>query len=363
MHVGSPTLADFARVGIVMRILVIGASGFIGPPLVRQLRARGHELAVLHRGTHVTPQGAIPIRGNRNELGQARDHIARFAPDVVIDLILSSERQALGLLETLRGMRTRIVVASSMDVYRASSVLHGIDSGPLQEVPLTEESELRGHAAYPLETIRRAQKIMAWVDEGYDKVAVERALRSAAEFRTAILRLPIVFGAGDHMHRLYPLLKRMDEGRPAILLAEEAAAWCASRGYVENVAAALALAASDERAAGQTYNVSTFSVSEQEWTRMIADAAGWRGDIVVLPRAQMPPHLLTPGNHAQHWTASSQKIRAELGYSEPVDLEESLRRTIAWERAHPPAEINPAQFDYAAEDAALARGVPCPPTN
>ncbi len=70
----------------------------------------------------------------------------------------------------------------------------------------------------------------------------------------------------------------------------------------------------------------------------------------------MPKHLLTPGNYAQHWTASSQKIRAELGYSEPVGLEESLRRTIEWERAHPPAQVDPAQFDYAAEDAALERG-------
>jgi len=32
---------------------------------------------------------------------------------------------------------------------------------------------------------------------------------------------------------------------------------------------------------------------------------------------------------------------------------EALRRTIEWERANPPA-YEPAQFDYAAEDAALA---------
>jgi nucleoside-diphosphate-sugar epimerase len=140
------------------------------------------------------------------------------------------------------------------------------------------------------------------------------------------------------------------------LLADDVAPWCAPRGYVENVAAAIALTAVDERAAGRTYNVSTFSMSEQEWTRRIAEQAGWRGDIVVLPRAHMPPHLLTPGNFAQHWTASSQRIRAELGYVEPVGLEESLRRTIEWERAHPPTAINAAQFDYAAEDAALARG-------
>jgi hypothetical protein len=29
------------------------------------------------------------------------------------------------------------------------------------------------------------------------------------------------------------------------------------------------------------------------------------------------------------------------------------RRTIAWERAHPPGNVDPASFDYAADDAAL----------
>jgi dTDP-D-glucose 4,6-dehydratase len=63
--------------------------------------------------------------------------------------------------------------------------------------------------------------------------------------------------------------------------------------------------------------------------------------------------LILPGNTRQQWVASSARIRAELGYREPVALDEALRRTIEWERTHPPT-IDPAQFDYAAEDAALS---------
>jgi dTDP-D-glucose 4,6-dehydratase len=63
--------------------------------------------------------------------------------------------------------------------------------------------------------------------------------------------------------------------------------------------------------------------------------------------------LILPGNTRQHWVASSKRIREELGYREPVTLDEALRRTIEWEGAHPPP-IDPAQFDYAAEDAALS---------
>jgi hypothetical protein len=41
-----------------------------------------------------------------------------------------------------------------------------------------------------------------------------------------------------------------------------------------------------------------------------------------------------------------------LGLVEPFSLEAGIERTIAWERANPPA-IDPKLFDYAAEDAAL----------
>jgi hypothetical protein len=61
-----------------------------------------------------------------------------------------------------------------------------------------------------------------------------------------------------------------------------------------------------------------------------------------------------PGNTAQHLVASSDRIRHELGYRESVPREEAIRRTIEWDRAHPPAQPL-SQFDYSAEDEALAQ--------
>ena len=51
--------------------------------------------------------------------------------------------------------------------------------------------------------------------------------------------------------------------------------------------------------------------------------------------------------------ASSERIRAELRYTELVDIDEAIRRTIAWEQSNPPTTIDP-QLNYDAEDAALA---------
>ncbi len=147
----------------------------------------------------------------------------------------------------------------------------------------------------------------------------------------------------------------MDDGRPAIVLDAGLARWRSARGYVENIAAAVALAVADERAAGRVYNVGEANaVPEAEWARRIARATGWRAEIVVVPRDRLPAHLAVDISTDQHWAVDSTRIRRELGYAEPVPADEGLRRAVAWERAHPPEWIAPARFDYAAEDEVLA---------
>jgi nucleoside-diphosphate-sugar epimerase len=183
---------------------------------------------------------------------------------------------------------------------------------------------------------------------------VERAIMSDPDLAGTILRLPMVYGPGDMFHRLYPYLKRMDDGRPAIVIQEDAALWRGPRGYVENVASGIALAATSPKAAGRIYNLAEAqSFSEVEWVERIGRVAEWTGSVLPVPVDLIPAHLKLPYNSAQHWTMSSARIRQELGYAELVPLETALARTIDWERANPPGEFDPAQFDYAAEDAAL----------
>jgi len=336
-----------------MTILVIGGTGFIGPHLVRQLARMGHSVTVFHRGSTNPELPAEHILGDRRDL-------ATFHPkaDVVIDLILSAGSQAKALMEAYRGVAQRVVAASSMDVYRACGVFHGSEEGPIAPVPLTEESALRTKLqTYPPPQVKMLQKIFGWLDDAYDKIPVENAVLGDHELPGTVLRLSMVYGPGDHLRRFHPILKRIDDGRRVILLQEGIAQWRSPRGYVENVAAAIALAAVSEQAAGRIYNVAEVpAFSELAWARKIAVATEWDGDFVVLPKERMPAHLLQPGNSAQHWEADSSRIRRELGYLEPVPLEEAIRRTVAWERANPPVEFSMHKFDYTAEDAAISAG-------
>jgi len=347
-----------------MRILVIGGTGFIGPHLVRELARMGHSVSIFHRGRTPADLPAESILGDRKDLAAIRPEV-----DVVVDLILSSGAQAKSLMETFRGVAQRVVVASSIDVYRACGVLYGSEEGPLDPVPLTEDSPLRTKLqTYPPAQIKMLQSIFGWFDDEYDKIPVEGAIMNHPDLPGTVLRLPMIYGPGDHLRRFHPVLRRIDDGRRAILFEEGWAAWRSPRGYVENVAAAIALAAVDERASGRVYNVAERpAFTELEWARKIATAAtnkfaaaatnktaGWDGEFITLPKEHIPAHLAPPGNTAQHWEADSTRIRQELGYQEHVPLDEGIRRTIEWERAHPPAEFNTHKFDYPAEDAAIS---------
>jgi nucleoside-diphosphate-sugar epimerase len=166
----------------------------------------------------------------------------------------------------------------------------------------------------------------------------------------------MVYGPGDRLHRLWPYLKRMDDHRPAILIQEDVANWRAPRGYVENVAAAIAMAV-DDRATRRVYNVAEQPpYSEIEWARKIAEVVGWTGTFVKLPKESMPEHLRMHCRCEQDWAVSSERIRRELGYGEPVPERIALERTIAWERNNP-SEVFRQAFDYTAEDQSRAAAV------
>src|SRR5579864_438693 len=158
-----------------MRILLIGGNGFIGRFTVSALRQRGHAVAVFHRGTTEAPAGVVEIRGDRNQLDASAKELKRFAPDVVIDLVISSGPQAEELMNFFRVASSRVVMLSSIDVYRAVGISHGTESGSLQEVPLTEESELRRSLhLYSPDGMQVMRQIFPWMTDDYDKIPAER---------------------------------------------------------------------------------------------------------------------------------------------------------------------------------------------
>jgi nucleoside-diphosphate-sugar epimerase len=336
-----------------MRILIIGGTGFIGPWVVRLLMGEGHMVVLFHRGETAAdlPPAVSHISGDRRNLSAFASEFRRFAPDVVLDMFPYAEQEAALVMQTFRGMVRRVVAVSSMDVYRAYGRFLRLEDGLPDPEPFAEDAPLRT-TLYPY----RASAEPSDLAYNYEKILVERVVMGDVELPGTVLRLPQVYGPGDPRHRLFEFLKRMTDGRPFILLEDGRAQWRWTRGYVENIAAAIALAVTDDRAAGRIYNVGeTAAFTDLEWIKRVGEIVGWQGALKVVSSAMLPEHLKLPYDWRHHLAADTARIRRELSYDESVSADEGLRRTVAWENAHPPKQIDQSRFDYAAEDAAHAK--------
>ena len=108
-----------------MRVLVIGGTRFIGPPVVRRLHAQGHDVTLFHRSKSAVelPEDIKHIFGDRNKLTDFCDTFKNIKPDVVLDMIPITEEHAQQVMTTFRGVTKCVIAISSQDVYRAYGIL------------------------------------------------------------------------------------------------------------------------------------------------------------------------------------------------------------------------------------------------
>jgi nucleoside-diphosphate-sugar epimerase len=288
----------------MMRVLVIGGTGFIGPHVARELCQRNHEVTLYHRGDHETvlapgarhfksEKAAMPVVDFPQELLGA-------GFEIVIHMIAMGERDARAVVRAFTGRAQRLVVLSSGDVYRAYGRFTRIEPGPIEEGLLTEESPLRS-ALFPY----RAQANSASdLNYFYEKILVEREAQGQADLPATILRLPKVFGPGSNADLATVYRNR------------NCPSWRWTHGYVENVAAAIALAALHPAASGQIYNVG------EAYTPTIAER------LKSLPASSVPGIDDNEHDFRQNIAYDTTRIRAELGYAELVSDNEAIRRTL-----------------------------------
>jgi nucleoside-diphosphate-sugar epimerase len=284
---------------------MVGGTGFIGPYVAKELCERGHEVTVFHRGHHES-ELLVDVRHVRSEL--AAMPVVAFPPDllgeqfeIVIHMIPMGEDDARAAARAFTGRAARLVVLSSGDVYRAYGRFTGLEPGPVEEGLLHEDSPLR-ETLYPY---RAHAKSSSDLNYFYEKILVEREVLGQTQLPGTVLRLPKVYGPGGNADLATGYGYR------------DHASWRWTHGYVENVAAAIVLAALHPAAAHRVYNVgeaNTPTIGERLRT--------------------LPPSNLQsadPGgyNFQQDIAYETTRIRKELGYSEPVSYEDGLNRTLS----------------------------------
>lgn len=278
-----------------MRCLIVGGTRIIGPYVVRRLHARGWDIAVLHRGVHraVLPEGVLRIADESAGIPVVRVPLAaqRFEPDVVLHMIAMGERDAEAAMDAFAGRTARIVVLSSGDVYRAYGRFVGTEPGPIEPTPLTENAPLRDRLFPYRRSATSADELNYW----YDKILVERAVQGRGDLPATILRLPKVYGPEENadLATVYGYRRQPH--------------WRWTHGNVENVAAAIALAVVDPRAANNVFNLG------EAHTPTMAER------LSRLPGRQVIVADETAKNFDQDIAYDTSKIRRELGFVEVID--------------------------------------------
>jgi nucleoside-diphosphate-sugar epimerase len=336
-----------------MRVLVIGGTNFIGPRVVRHLVNAGHNVTVFNRGLSQAPlpPEAQRIRGDHQSLSEFRDAFRYLRPHVVLNMILYSEQEAVAFMRTFTGIAERVVGVSSMDVYQAYSLFRGDVSGP-PAAPFDEGSPLR-HNLYPYRSVATGPE--DWLYH-YEKILVERVVMGVPQLPGTILRLAKVYGPGDKQHHFASYLRRIDDGRPTILLDARKAEWRWTRVYVDDAAAGIAMAVTSREAANRIYNLGEAeALTEAGWVERLGEVTGWEGRVVAIPEEMLTEHLAEPYDWTHHLVADTSRMREELGFQASVTRHEALQETVRWERAYQAVESCPEQHTYEAEDQVLER--------
>ena len=259
----------------------------------------------------------------------------RFEVDALIDGIALTARDADDVLTAVPGA-LRMVVLSSMDVYRAYGALQADTES--DALPLDETSPVRPER-YPYR-----DKLPGMDD--YEKLDVEdRFLWRGA----TVVRLPMVYGEHDKQRREEPILRRLRAGRTRIPIG--AANWLWTRGYVGEVARGVRLALEHEATAGEVFNLGEArTATMRAWIEQIVAAANGQAELVHVEDRRLPPDLGVTAAIRQHLLVDSSKARAMLGWVH-ADPAETVRRSVRWHLEHPPAD---SADDWSADDAALA---------
>lgn len=303
-----------------MEILLIGGTNFIGPVLTEQLIQTGHDVSLFHR--NLTP--GVPhkqIQGDCNNVNDLNRAIEAVEPDVIIHMIALFESHIQILEQALQGKKTRSIILSSLDVYKAYEVFCRLSNAPVVPVPLTEQSPLRD-VLYPYR-----DRFDADFAHDYEKILVEKAAIESPVIDAIVLRLGMVYGRNDPNHRFLEPIQKMSQGDRQIKLAKDLANCRMSKCCVGNVAQGIRLAA-EKGLPGEIYNLAAQEVlTELEWYQQIAKLMKLEVDIVI---SQVSPS--SGGfNLSQDLIVDTSKIRKQLGYRELFSIQEGLLDTIQWE--------------------------------
>lgn len=310
-----------------LRILVTGATGFLGTNLVQLMRERG-----------LNP--ITPGRKDYDLLEQARvrQMLAEIKPQMVFHLA--------GLVGGILGNRERPADYHYQNAFMGEVMMHeSCLAGVKKYVTVMGGCSYPAHAPSP---IKETSLFCGYPQELTAPYSIAKAMnavqapayREQYNFNAIVLVPGNMYGPHDNYdlkrsHVVPALIRRYYEAQKSG--APEVSAWGTGRPtrdfvYVRDVCEALLIAAEKYDGADLINISSGKPVTIKELTEKIARAVGYQGRVVW--DASKPDGQLEKGFDVT-------RLREQLGYECPTSLDEGLRLTIDWfEKNYDQARLN-----------------------
>ncbi len=322
-----------------MKILVTGASGFVGSHIADRLLAAGHEVRALVRANSslkwLHDKRIELVTGNMLDIDSLRPAVEHVDAIVHVAGVTAAKNKEGFYDGNLLPTRNVIEAARRFNPTLSRFIFCSSQTaaGPsLDGQPVTELTP-----PHPITTYGKSKR-----------AAEEEAERAHEDFPVTILRLSAVYGPRDTA--ILTFFQTVDKGlKPLIGMQDK---WI-NLAHAADIADAVLLAIEQEPARNETY----FIGSEQHYTwREVNDLTSEilkkRGLTIKLPHAlvyavagtseffsifRSKPSVLNWEKGRDmvqtHWTASVEKAKRELGYRQKVSLEDGVKDTIEWYRA------------------------------
>ena len=327
-----------------MKVFVTGGTGFIGGEVVRQLRARGDEVACLVRtpekGEAVAELGCALVSGDLGDAAALRsgmegcDAVVHAAAMYEVGIPAKQHPQMweANVAGTERVMEAALEAKIPRIVYVSTVGVFG--NTHKQVVDESYEHPGKEFTSYYEQTKLEAHKIVK-------RMIAERDLPAI------IVQPGGVYGPGD-TSQVADLLEQFFAGRLPLMPFPELGI-CLT--HVEDIAGGILLAL-DKGALGETYVISGPATTMREAIETVAAASGRKAPKRAMPvpvlKAMIPfgplvgkmmgqppnlRELISSADGVTFW-AGYEKAGRELGYS-PRGLEEGLRQTLEADERFP----------------------------
>lgn len=306
-----------------MRVLVTGASGFIGTEVVNNLKLQNFEVRTVNRRTFKSEADSSYTIDDLGPDTYWRDVL--MGCDVIIHLaarVHVMNDSAVDPLAEFRKVNVAGTVKLAMQAAKAGAkrfvyVSSVKVNGEQAALPYTELNESNPQDSY-----------------GVSKWEAEQALHKISAttgLEVVIVRPPLVYGAGVKGN-FAQMIKVLAKGVPLPFASVQN---LRSLIYIENLVDSLILCATHPNAAGQTYLVSDGEdVSTSDLLRKLAEAMGQPARLFSCPPAllKLAGWLIGRSDQIDRLLSSlqvnSSKIRRELDWQPPFTLQEGLKKTV-----------------------------------